>query len=128
LVIIAVSLLVAQVIARVAHEVAHVNFFGMFDQIGGALAGLARGTLWLGIVITITFHLNYSQQVDSHLRQSNLAGPLSRILPAAFDVVKSYAKGTTLQAPFQVDPRLASSGKSKAKKSEAKPAANPASH
>ena len=100
LVIIAVSLLVAQVIGRVAGGVAQVTFFGMFDQVGGAFAGLAKGMLWLGIAITIAFHLNYSQKVDTHLRQSTLAGPLSRIVPAAFDVVKSYAKDTPLQAPF----------------------------
>lgn len=124
LTIIAVTLLVAQVIGRVGGEVAQVTFFGMFDQIGGAIAGIGKGVLWMGIVITIAFHLHYSQKVDTHLRQSNLAGPLSRILPAAFDVVKNYAKGAPLQEPFQVDRRVAAAGKSAAK--AAKPVKGPA--
>lgn len=123
LIIVAVALLVAQVIGRVAGEVAQVTFFGMFDQIGGAAAGLAKGVLWLGIAITIAFHLNYSQKVDTQLRQSNLAGPLSRILPAAFDVVKNYAKGTPLEEPF----RVASAGRRQAK-SPPKTASKSAAH
>jgi len=125
--IIAVSLLVAQVIGRVAGGVAQVTFFGMFDQLGGAVAGLAKGVLWMGIVTTIAFHLNYSQEADTHLRQSTLAGPLSRILPAAFEVVKSYAKGTPLQAPFQGDQRVLAAGKSPVKSTN-KTAAKNAAH
>jgi uncharacterized membrane protein required for colicin V production len=107
LTIVAVTLLVAEVIGRVAGEVAQVTFFGPFDHVGGAIAGLFKGVLWLSIIITIAFHLNLGSKVDDHLRKSNLAGPISAILPAAFQVVKNYAHDAPLREPFNVDHRLA---------------------
>jgi uncharacterized membrane protein required for colicin V production len=103
LAIVGVSLLVSQVIGRITGEVMEVTFFGWFDNVGGAIAGFARGTLWVGILITIAFHLQIGGRVDTQLRKSSLAGPLSKMLPAAFAVVKSYAHDAPLREPFRVD-------------------------
>ncbi len=124
LTIVAVTLLVAEVIGKVAGEVAQVTFFGMFDQMGGAIAGLGKGTLWLAIIITIAFHLNLGQKVDDNLRRSNLAGPISGILPAAFQVVKNYAHDAPLREPFNIERRLASAKSAAAKIATGKPTSN----
>jgi hypothetical protein len=100
LAIVAIAMLVAQVVGRVASEVMQVTFFGMFDQIGGAAAGLVKGMLWISIAITIVMHLGLDRHMESPLRQSNLVGPLSRLLPAAFTMVRSYAKDAPLSEPF----------------------------
>lgn len=105
LAIVAVALLVSQVVGRITAEVMQVTFFGWFDQVGGALAGVVKGALWISICITIAIHMNLSRSVDDNLRKSSLAGPLSQLLPAAFDLVKSYSKDTPLQEPFRVDHR-----------------------
>jgi uncharacterized membrane protein required for colicin V production len=109
LAIVGIALLVAQVVGRVAGEVMEVTLFGMFDQIGGALAGLVKGMVWLSICITIALHLQVTSGVDDQIRRSSLAGPLSRILPAAFEVVKSYAREAPLKEPFRTDRRVAQS-------------------
>ena len=101
LAIVAIALLVAQVVGRVAAEVVQVTFFGMFDQIGGAAAGLVKGMLWLSICLTIAMHLGLGRHADDQLRRSSLAGPLSRLLPAAFAMVRTYAKDAPLREPFQ---------------------------
>jgi uncharacterized membrane protein required for colicin V production len=103
LAIVGVTLLVSQVVGRITSEVMQVTLFGWFDQVGGALAGLAKGMLWISIWITIAFHLNVSHVVDDNLRRSSLAGPLSRVLPATFEMVKSYAKDAPLREPFKID-------------------------
>lgn len=104
LAIVGVSLLVSQVIGRITGEVMEVTFFGWFDHVGGAIAGFGKGTVWVSIWITIIFHLHFGGPVDTQLRKSSLAGPLSRMLPAAFAVVKSYAPDAPLREPFQVQP------------------------
>jgi uncharacterized membrane protein required for colicin V production len=109
LAIIGITLLVAQVVGRVAAEVMQVTFFGMFDQIAGAAAGLAKGMLWLSICITIAMHLGVGRHVDDQLRRSSLVGPLSRLLPAAFQMVKTYARDAPLQAPFRTEPHASRS-------------------
>jgi len=101
LLIVAVSLLVAQVVGRVAGEVAQITLFGPFDQLGGAIAGLGKGVLWLGITVSIVHHLDIGTRVDTELRKSSFAGPLSQIVPAAFDVLKTHAKDTKLSEPFR---------------------------
>ena len=103
LAIVGVSLLVSQVVGRITGEVMEVTFFGWFDQVGGAIAGFAKGTLWVSIWITIAFHLHFGGPVDAQLRKSSLAGPLSKMLPAAFSVVKSYAPDAPLREPFRVE-------------------------
>jgi uncharacterized membrane protein required for colicin V production len=122
LAIVGVSLLVSQVIGRVAGEVMEVTFFGWFDQLGGAIAGFAKGTLWVSIWITIAFHLQVGGHVDTQLRKSSLAGPLSKMLPAAFSVVKSYARDAPLREPFRVESGGGSSPKHPAKRTPAKDA------
>jgi hypothetical protein len=49
--------------------------------------------------------------VDDNLRKSSLAGPLSRLLPAAFELVKSYAHDAPLQEPFRTERRVAKSSR-----------------
>ena len=120
LVIVGVTLLVAEVVGRVVGQVAQVTFFGMFDQVGGAIAGLGKGVLWLSIIIAIAFHLNLGQKVDDHLRRSNFAGPISGILPAAFQVVKNYAHDAPLRQPFNIDRSLAAAKSDAAKGSTGK--------
>lgn len=105
LVIVGVSMLVAQVIGKVAGEVVEVTFFGWFDQVGGALAGIGKGALWTSILITMVLHLNVSPGLSDTLTRSKLGPPLASLLPAAFDVVQSYAKGVELRAPFQAATR-----------------------
>lgn len=105
LLLVGVTLLVAQVVARVASEIVQVTFFGMFDQIAGAVAGTLKGALWLSIAITILMHVGAGKTVDDNLRRSSLAGPLSRLLPAAFQIVKSYADEAPLREPFRSEPR-----------------------
>lgn len=104
LAIVGVVLLVSQVVGRIASEVMQVTFFGWLDQAGGAVAGLAKGMLWTSIWITVALHMNVSQTVDDNLRKSSLAGPMSNLLPAAFQMVKSYARNTPLEEPFQQAP------------------------
>jgi uncharacterized membrane protein required for colicin V production len=111
LAIIGIALLVAQVVGRVAAEVMQVTFFGMFDQIGGAAAGLVKGMLWLSIAITIATHLGLGRHVDDQLRRSSLAGPLSRLLPAAFEMVKTYARDAPLREPFRSEPHATRSSR-----------------
>jgi uncharacterized membrane protein required for colicin V production len=103
--IIGVALLVSQVVGRITAEVMQVTFFGWFDQVGGALAGLAKGMLWISIWITIAFHMDVSRTVDDNLRRSSLAAPISRLLPAAFEMVKSYARDAPLREPFRTERR-----------------------
>jgi uncharacterized membrane protein required for colicin V production len=103
--LVGVSLLLAQVVGRVAGEVMQVTFFGMFDHIGGAVAGVLKGAVWLSIWIAVVQHLQFNPTVDDTLRRSSLAGPLSRILPAAYDVVRQYAPDAPVRAPFQNGPR-----------------------
>jgi uncharacterized membrane protein required for colicin V production len=103
--IIGAAFLVSQVVGRIVGEVMQVTFFGWFDQVGGAFAGLARGMMWISIWITIAFHMNVSQRVDNTLRKSSLAGPLSGLLPAAFELVKTYAHDAPLREPFQTEHR-----------------------
>ncbi|MFQ5598943.1 MAG: CvpA family protein, partial [Candidatus Krumholzibacteriia bacterium] len=98
--IVGVSMLVAQVAGRVASEIMQVTFFGWFDQVGGAVAGMAKGALWVSIVITVLLHLNLGRSVNDPLNQSALAQPLARLLPAAFDVVEAYAQDVRLREPF----------------------------
>jgi uncharacterized membrane protein required for colicin V production len=103
LAIVGVALLVAQVVGRVASEVMQVTFFGMFDQIGGAAAGLVKGMLWMSIAITIATHLGFGGRVDDQMQRSNFAGPLSQLLPAAYDMVKTHARNAPLREPFRTD-------------------------
>ena len=105
LIIVGVTLLVAQAIGRVTGEIMEVTFFGRIDQVVGALAGMVKGALWLSICITILMHVDSGRVVHQNLRQSSLAGPLSRLLPAAFDLVKQYAHGAPLREPFRPEPR-----------------------
>lgn len=105
LTLVGVTLLVAQVVARVASEIIQVTFFGLFDQIAGAVAGTLKGALWLSICITILMHVGAGKTVDDNLRRSSLAGPLSQLLPAAFQVVKSFADEAPLREPFRTDSR-----------------------
>jgi len=104
LAIIGVTLLVAQVIGRITGEVMQVSFFGWFDQVGGAIAGIVKGALWVSIWITIAIHMHVSRKVDDNLRRSSLAGPLSDLLPAAFQLVKSYNKNVPIEEPFRTPP------------------------
>ncbi len=99
--IVGVSMLVAQVVGRVASEVVQVTFFGWFDQVGGALAGLGKGALWLSITMTMLLHLDLNPQVNEKVTASRLGPPLVSILPAAFDIVQTYAKDVQLRQPFQ---------------------------
>ena len=105
LTIVGVSLLVSQVIGKVAAEVVEVTLFGWFDQVGGALAGVGKGALWLSILITLVVHLNVSPGLNNELKESKLGPPLASLLPAAFEVVRSYAKGVDLEEPFQAATR-----------------------
>ena len=100
LAIVGLSMLVAQVAGRVATEIIHVTFFGWFDQFGGALAGAARGALWLSILITVVLHMNIGPKVNAQVEGSTLGPPLAKLLPAAFDVVESYASDVRLREPF----------------------------
>jgi membrane protein required for colicin V production len=111
LAIVGVALLVAQVVGRVTSEVMQVTFFGWFDQVGGGIAGLAKGLVWLSICITIASHLHVGKAVDDNLRKSSLAGPLSRLLPAAFELVKSYAHDAPLRDDFRTEGRVAKSSR-----------------
>lgn len=99
--IVGVSLLVAQVVGRVASEVVQVTFFGWFDQIGGALAGLGKGAMWLSITMTMLLHLDLGPRVNETVTESRLGPPLVSLLPAAFDIVQGYAKDVHLRQPFQ---------------------------
>ena len=101
LVIVVVSMLVASVVGKVASEVVQVTFFGWFDQVGGALAGIGKGALWLSILITTMLHLGMSPALDTELRESKLGPPLVDLLPAAFEIVQNYAKDVELEEPFQ---------------------------
>jgi uncharacterized membrane protein required for colicin V production len=105
LAIVGVTLLVAQALGRVTSEIMEVTFFGWIDQVAGALAGVVKGALWLSICITILLHVDTGRVVHQNLRQSSLAGPLSRLLPAAFQLVKQYAHGAPLREPFHPEPR-----------------------
>ena len=100
LIIVGLSLLVAQVVGRVAHEVMQVTFFGWFDKVGGAAVGICKGALWLSILITLALHLNESGKARTHIQESTLAAPIAALLPAAFEVVKAYAHDVPLQEPF----------------------------
>ncbi len=101
LVIVVVSMLVASVVGKVASEVVQVTFFGWFDQVGGALAGIGKGALWLSILITTMLHLGVSPALDAKLTESKLGPPLASLLPAAFEIVQNYAKDVELREPFQ---------------------------
>lgn len=101
LAIVGLSLLVAQVVGRVANEIMQVTFFGWFDQVGGAAAGLLKGALWLSILITVALHLNMSGTLRRQLDESTLARPVAAILPAAFEVVRAYAADVPLREPFE---------------------------
>ena len=103
--IVGLTLLVAQVIGRVTREIMEVTFFGWIDQAGGAVAGVVKGALWLSIWITILLHLDLGRVVQDNLRRSSLADPLSRLLPAAFEIVKQYAHDAPLREPFHPEPR-----------------------
>lgn len=107
LLIVGVTLLVAQAIGRIAGEIMEVTFFGWIDQAAGAVAGVVKGALWLSICITILLHVDVSRAVDRNLRQSSLAGPLSRLLPAAFELVRQSAHDAPLREPFRPEPRAA---------------------
>lgn len=98
--IVGISMLVSQVAGRVASEIMQVTFFGWFDQVGGAMAGAAKGALWLSILITVVLHMNLGPKVTAQVEDSALAPPLAKLLPAAFDVVESYAADVRLRAPF----------------------------
>jgi len=100
LAIVGLAMLVAQVAGKVASEIIQVTFFGWFDQFGGALAGAAKGALWLSIVITVLLHMNMGPKVTAQVQDSTLGPPLARLLPAAFDVVESYAADVRLRDPF----------------------------
>ena len=103
--LVGVSMLVAQVVGRIASEVVEVTFFGWFDQVGGALAGIGKGALWLSILITVVLHLDLNPQVNRQVSESKLGPPLVELLPAAFQVVQNYAKDVNLQEPFQAATR-----------------------
>jgi uncharacterized membrane protein required for colicin V production len=103
--IVGVSMLVAQVVGRIASEVVEVTFFGWFDQLGGALAGIGKGALWLSILITVVLHLDLNPQVNRQVSESKLGPPLVELLPAAFHVVQNYAKDVNLREPFQAATR-----------------------
>ena len=103
--VVGLSLLVAQAVGRVTTEVMEVTFFGWFDRAGGAAAGVVKGALWLSIWITILQHANFGHVVNQNLRQSSLAAPLSRLLPAAYEVVRQYAPRARAHAPFHTEPR-----------------------
>ena len=105
LAIVGLSLLVAQAVGRVTSEIMEVSFFGWFDRAGGAVAGVVKGALWLSIWITILTHANFGRAVNQNLRQSSLAGPISRLLPAAYEMVREYAPKGKLHAPFDTEPR-----------------------
>ena len=105
LTIVGVAILVAQVVGRVAGEIMQVTFFGWFDRVGGALAGVAKGTLWLSIAITVLLHLDVSPRVSERVNQSKLAPPLAQLLPAAFQVVEAHTKNVDLRQPFHTATR-----------------------
>ena len=98
--IVGIAMLVAQVAGRVASEIMQVTFFGWFDQFGGALAGVAKGALWLSIVISVVLHMQMGPNVTAQVEDSTLGPPLAKLLPAAFDVVESYAADVRLREPF----------------------------
>jgi len=56
-------------------------------------------------MITMVVHLNVSPSLSDELKQSKLGPPLASLLPAAFEVVRTYAKGVDLQEPFQAATR-----------------------
>lgn len=103
--IVGVTMLVAGVVGRIAAEVVEVTFFGWFDHVGGALAGIGKGALWLSILITVVLHLNLSPGVEREVADSKLGPPLTDLLPAAFEVVQNYAKDARLRAPFEAATR-----------------------
>jgi len=107
--IVGISLLVAQAVGRVTSEIMEVTLFGWFDQVGGAVAGVVKGALWLSIWITILLHAGVGHGVDQNLRRSSLASPLSRLLPAAFELVKQYAPERSTREPFRPEPRTVKS-------------------
>ncbi len=98
--IVGIAMLIAQVAGRVASEIIQVTFFGWFDQFGGAMAGVAKGAMWLSIIITFVLHLNLGPNVTAQVEESTLGPPLAKLLPAAFDVVESYAADVRLRDPF----------------------------
>lgn len=99
--IVGLTMLVAQVVGRVASEILQVTLFGWFDQIGGAIAGTAKGALWLSILITVILHMDISRGVNDTVRDSTLAPPLAKLLPAAFEMVEAYARDVPLREPFR---------------------------
>lgn len=100
LAIVGLAMLVSQVAGRVASEIIQVTFFGWFDQAGGALAGAAKGALWVSILITVALHMQLGPSVAFQIEESALGPPFSKLLPAAFDVVESYAADVRLREPF----------------------------
>ncbi|UCE03296.1 MAG: CvpA family protein [Candidatus Latescibacterota bacterium] len=99
--IVGLAMLLAQVIGRIVSEILQVAIFGWFDQVGGALAGAAKGALWLSIVITVILHMDISRGVNDTVRNSTLAPPLAKLLPAAFEMVEAYARDVPLREPFR---------------------------
>ena len=98
--IVFLTIAVANVAGRVASEVVQVSFFGWFDQVGGALAGTVKGALWLSILITVILHMGLDPTVENHLEDSTLVEPIAGLLPAAFEVVQGYSQDTALRVPF----------------------------
>jgi membrane protein required for colicin V production len=103
LAIVGIATLVSQVAGRVASEIIQVTFFGWFDQAGGALAGAAKGAMWVSILITVALHMQLGPVVAAQIQESALGPPFAKLLPAAFDVVESYAADVRLRAPFNGD-------------------------
>ena len=100
MIIVGISIAISNVAGRIADEVVQVSFFGWFDQVGGALAGTIKGALWLSILITVALHVGLGTELENHLEDSALIGPITGLLPAAFDVVQAYAQDVPLRVPF----------------------------